>query len=462
MSKLGSEPDVERAPEEQLAAIAGSTVVLGVTGGIAAFKAVELCRRLIDAGAHVAPILTPAATQFVGEATFSALASEPARIEIFGEDLPIPHTDLGQRADLVIVAPATARLIGSYAAGISSDLLVATLLATSAPVLICPAMHAEMWAHPAVQENLAVLQRRGAHILAPATGRLAGGQVGVGRLPEVATIMQEAARILEGTKAGALSPRPLSGRRVLVSAGGTREPIDPVRYLSNRSSGKQGHALAEAALQLGAEVTLVTTSQLRVVPGLDVVAVETAAEMAEAIFSRSKQADVVVMAAAVADYRPAEVATSKLHKADGLSEIRLVPTVDILSELGRQRHPGQVLVGFAAETGELAERALAKLESKNLDLIVANDVSAQGVGFSHETNAVTIFSRSGVRKDVPLQSKLAVAYAVFGSVLELIGEAGASGFQQNLGASVGAHLAGEGQSAPSPNMAETHSKELRT
>lgn len=406
----------------------GTTVVLGVSGGIAAYKAVELCRRLVDAGAHVVPILTESATRFVGEATFSALASEPARLDIFDAHAPIPHTELGRRADLVLLVPATARLIGSYAAGISSDLLVATLLATRAPVLVCPAMHTEMWENPAVQENLATLRRRGVHVLEPATGHLAGGDVGAGRLAETAVIFEAAAAVLAARAVAVLAARavassaskPLFGRRVLVTAGGTREPIDPVRYLSNRSSGRQGHALAEVAAELGAQVTLVTTSGLKVAPAIEVVEVETAAEMADAVLSRAEQADLVVMAAAVADYRPSVVAPSKLHKADGVPEIRLVATLDILAELGRRRRAGQVLVGFAAETDQLAERASAKLEAKGVDLLVANDVAAKGVGFGHETNAVTIFHRGGARTEVPLRSKQDVARAVLCATLPLL------------------------------------------
>jgi phosphopantothenoylcysteine decarboxylase/phosphopantothenate--cysteine ligase len=398
----------------------GATVVLGVSGGIAAYKAVELCRRLVDNGAHVVPILTESATRFVGEATFSALGSEPARVGIFGEDAPIPHTELGRRADLVVIAPATARVIGSYAAGISSDLLVATLLATKAPVLVCPAMHTEMWENPAVRENLATLVRRGVHVLEPATGHLAGGDVGAGRLPEPDVILKAAAGVLADTRRARGAKRPLEGRRVLVTAGGTREPIDAVRYLSNRSSGRQGHAIAEVAAQFGAEVCLVSASSLEASPWIELVEVETAAEMADAVLSRAAEADIVVMAAAVADFRPFQVAPGKLHKSDGVPEIRLVPTLDILAELGRRRRPGQVLVGFAAETDELERRATAKLEAKGVDLLVANDVAAKGVGFGHETNAVTIFHRGGAREAVPLRSKQDVARAVLCATLPLL------------------------------------------
>src|SRR5580698_2250789 len=234
-------------------------VVLGVSGGIAAYKAVEVCRRLVDAGVHVVPVLTAEATRFVGEVTFSALASEPVQRSLWDEDSPIPHTRLGQSADLIVVVPATAHTIARFAAGLSDDLLTATLLATRAPVLVCPAMHTEMWEHPSVRDNLARLEQRGVEIVPPERGRLAGGDSGEGRLADPAVIVE---RVLQ--RLGAVGRRDLDGRRVAVSAGGTREPLDPVRFITNRSSGKQGHALAEAAAQRGAQVTLVTSSPLRV------------------------------------------------------------------------------------------------------------------------------------------------------------------------------------------------------
>jgi phosphopantothenoylcysteine decarboxylase/phosphopantothenate--cysteine ligase len=423
VSDAGAVPKKAGGPSQPERPLAGANVVLGVSGGIAAYKAVELCRRLVDAGAHVVPVLTASATRFVGAATFSALASEPARLDLFADNLPIPHTELARRADLVVVAPATARVIGSYAAGISSDLLVATLLATRAPVLVCPAMHTEMWEHAAVRENVAKLRLRGVHVLEPESGHLAGGDVGAGRLPETGVILEAAEAILSQKALKPPRSGPLSGRKVLVSAGGTREPIDPVRYVSNRSSGKQGHALAEVALEMGARVTLVTASELAVAPGVAVVEVETAQEMATAVLERAAEADLVVMAAAVSDYRPEDMAPTKLHRADGVLEIRLVPTLDILAELARRRRPGQVLVGFAAETDHLAGRALSKLEAKGLDLLVANDVAADGVGFSHDTNAVTIFQRGGGRLEVPLRSKRDIAEAVLQATLPLLHEA---------------------------------------
>jgi len=395
---------------------AGKTVVLGVTGGIAAYKAVEVCRRLLDAGAHVVPVLTDDATRFVGEVTFSALASEPVRRTLWSEDDPIPHTDLGRRADLVLVAPATARFLGCYANGISDGLLTATVLATRAPVMVCPAMHTEMWEHPAVQDNVATLRRRRVHVVEPGEGRLAGGDVGAGRLAEPADIVAAALAVL-----GSARDQDLAGRRVVVSAGGTREPIDPVRFISNRSSGKQGHAVAEAAALRGADVVLVTTARRPVSPGIEVVAVETAAEMEAAVLERGTDADVVVMAAAVADFRLKTPADTKLSKTDGVPELVLEPTPDILAELGRRRHEGQVLVGFAAETHDMLDRATAKLRAKHLDLVVANDVSAPEVGFDHDTNAVTIVGSDGTCQKVALTSKLQVAHAILDSVIVRLG-----------------------------------------
>ena len=399
--------------------VSGRRIVLGVTGGIAAYKAVEVCRRLVDAGAHVIPVLTEDATRFVGEVTFSALASEPVQRSLWSEADPIPHTHLGQRADLIVVVPATARFLGTYAAGISDGLLTATVLATRAPVVVCPAMHTEMWEHAAVQENLATLTRRGVIVVAPGEGRLAGGDAGPGRLAEPAEIVAAVEAVLRD-RAGSGRTRDLEGKTVVVSAGGTREPIDPVRFISNRSSGKQGHALAQAAADRGAAVILVTTTKEAGPVGASVVRVDTAASMETAMLEQAAKADVVVMAAAVADFRPKVRAETKLSKADGLPEIVLEPTPDILLQLGTGRRPGQVLVGFAAETGRM-ERAEAKLVAKGVDLMVANDVSAPGVGFDHETNAVTILGRDGTRREVGLSSKREVADAVLDCVVGLLG-----------------------------------------
>ncbi len=390
-------------------------VVLGVSAGIAGYKAVEVCRRLVDAGVHVAPVLTESATRFVGRVTFDALASEPAQMSLWDERSPMPHTDLAARADLVLVAPATADLLARYAGGFADDLLTATLLATTAPVVVCPAMHTEMWEHPAVRHNLSVLTSRGVRVVPPASGRLAGGDVGVGRLAEPSVIVDEVLGQLDAASPAA----DLSGVKVVVTAGGTREPIDPVRYLTNRSSGKQGHAVADAAARRGAKVVLVTTTSRPVAPGVVAERVETAADMEAAVLARAATAQVVVMAAAVADFRPKAPHASKLSKSEGVPELLLEATPDILGELGRRRSTGQVLVGFAAETERVAERARAKLRGKRVDLIVANDVSAPGVGFDHDTNEVTIFWADGENR-VPLATKEVVADAILDRVCALL------------------------------------------
>ncbi len=391
-------------------------MVLGVSAGIAAYKAVEVCRLLVDAGIHVAPVLTERTTRFVGRTTFDALGSEPAQISLWDEASPIPHTRLGQRADLIVVAPATVDLVARYAGGQADDLLTTTLVATAAPVVLCPAMHTEMWEHPAVQHNLAVLVGRGVIVVPPDVGRLAGGDSGAGRLAEPSVIVATVLDVL----ATRSRPADLTGVRVLISAGGTREPIDPVRFITNRSSGKQGHALAAAARRRGAEVTLVTAAHLPAALGVQVERVETAAEMEVAMVERAGRSDVVVMAAAVADFRPKVATDTKLHKADGVPDLVLEATTDILAELGRARRDGQVLVGFAAETGPVAERAEAKLAAKGVDLMVANDVSAPGVGFDHDTNEVTVFGADGVVTSVPLASKDAVADAILDRVSALL------------------------------------------
>lgn len=402
----------------ELAALRGRRVVLGVTGGIAAYKAVEVCRQLVEAGAHVIPVLTSGAQRFIGALTFSALASEPARTELFGnKDDPIPHTRLGQSADLVIVAPATARFIGKYRAGISDDLLSATLLATRAPVLIAPAMHTEMWEHAAVQENLEVLRQRGVSIVNPESGRLAGGDYGEGRLANPAAIVLAAAKVM--ARGG-----DLSGLRVIVTAGGTREPIDPVRFLGNRSSGKMGHALAINAARRGAAVTLITTNPLSDPEATsrsisEIVSVVTAQDMYEAVLSRFSSADVVVMAAAVADFRPKAMSPEKIKRSLGAPEIYLEPTPDILAALV-ERRDRQVLVGFAAETQDVAEQAAEKLRSKGVDLMVANDVSQSDAGFEVDTNRVIVLDSAGGVENLPLQTKTALADVILDRILHLI------------------------------------------
>ncbi len=362
-------------------------IVLGVAGGIAAYKSVEVLRRLRDLGYFVSPVLTPDATRFVGTVTFSALASEPARVSLYGDPTtPIPHTHLGQHADLIVVAPATAHLIARYAAGLADDLLTATLLASRAPVLLCPAMHTEMWEQPSVQENLATLRRRGVLVLEPASGAL-------------------------------------SGRRVLVSAGGTSEAIDPVRVVTNRSTGHQGFALAEVAARWGAQVTLVSAAHrelaLDVRRRVRVVRVESAAQMAAAMFEEFDGADITVMAAAVADFS-FEPAPEKIKKADGPPVLTPVATTDIVTELARRRREGQVVVAFAAETAELEARALDKRRRKDVDLVVANDVSRPGAGFAHPTNEVLMVGRDDVVQWVTQRPKEAIAEAILTKVLGLL------------------------------------------
>ncbi|MEZ5226476.1 MAG: bifunctional phosphopantothenoylcysteine decarboxylase/phosphopantothenate--cysteine ligase CoaBC [Acidimicrobiales bacterium] len=380
-------------------------IVLGVTGGIAAYKAIEVMRRLVDLGAHVVPVLTDAALHMVGPTTFTALGSEHVKTSLWDDPDPIPHTTMGQTADLILVCPATARILADYRMGRSADLLSATLIATVAPVVVAPAMHTEMWDHPAVQENLEVLRDRGVHIVPPEEGRLAGGDIGRGRLASPATVVEAVVDILTQTD-------DLTGRSVMVTAGGTREAIDPVRYIGNRSSGKQGYAIAEAARRRGADVTLVTTVDRPVHPAIDVVSVETAQQMADAVNARSASSDVIVMAAAVADFRPATVAGDKIKKHEGVPQVVLEPTVDILAGLGANKPAGQVLIGFAAETNDLEANAKGKLERKNADFIVANDVSAPGVGFAYDTNAVTIYGVEGVVQRTELADKNLVADVV--------------------------------------------------
>jgi phosphopantothenoylcysteine decarboxylase/phosphopantothenate--cysteine ligase len=356
--------------------------------------------------------MTSAAQHFVGTTTFSALASEPVQTELWhNATSPIPHTSVGQGADLIIVAPATAKSIAAYRMGYSHDLLQNTLIATRAPVIVCPAMHTEMWEHPSVVDNIAVLRLRGVHIVEPEAGRLAGGDVGAGRLASPESIVAAAERVFGRAD--------LDGVSVVVSAGGTREPIDAVRVIANRSSGKQGYAVAGEAAARGASVTLVSTVALPTPQGCNLVPVETAAQMQAAMEHAAATHDVVVMAAAVADFRPAEAAEGKLKKRDGTPEIILEPTPDILAGLGANKRGGQVLVGFAAETSDLVVNAQSKLDKKRLDLIVANDVSAPGVGFGHDTNAVTLMRPDAEPVEIDLASKQDVARAVIDAVVEL-------------------------------------------
>jgi phosphopantothenoylcysteine decarboxylase/phosphopantothenate--cysteine ligase len=392
--------------------VRGRRIVVGISGGIAAYKAVEVIRRLVDAGAHVAPIMTEDAHRFIGPVTVSALSSEPVHTSLWDDASPIPHTRLGQTADLIVVAPATARVIAAYAMGFSQDLLVATLIATRAQVVICPAMHTEMWEHPSVQDNLALLRSRGVIVVDPQEGRLAGGDIGTGRLADPETILSAIDSALSS------NVRDLEGLSVLVTAGGTREPIDAVRVIANRSSGKQGYAIAEEAQKRGASVTLISTVDRPSTPGVKIVSVETAQQMLDAVSAHAPGSDVVVMTAAVADFRPVQAAEGKIKKHKGIPEIVLEPTPDILASLGASKPAGQTLVGFAAETDDVLANAKGKLERKNLDMVVANDVSAPGVGFGHDTNAVSILLANGQHIQVELADKHTIATAVLDSVVK--------------------------------------------
>jgi phosphopantothenoylcysteine decarboxylase/phosphopantothenate--cysteine ligase len=377
--------------------LAGRRIVLGVSGGIAAYKAAFLARRLIESGCEVRVVMTDAATEFIGEATMAGLTGHPVLTRLTGHPGSVsPHTDLARWADLIIVAPATAATLARFAHGISQDALGATLLAGRAPVLVAPAMHTEMWEHPATRRAVALLLADGVRLVGPQEGALAGGDVGLGRMVEPEDIVAAAGEILSG---------PLEGVRVLVTAGGTREPIDPVRYLGNRSSGKMGHAIADEAARRGATVTLVTASSLPVAPGVERLQVETALEMEKA--TAGVEADVAVMAAAVADFRPVVAAERKLSREDGPPQVTLEPNPDILAGVAA-RSPRPFLVGFAAETGGL-DRAVAKAARKGVDLLVANDVSEEGSGFSVDTNRVTIVRPDGATESWPQMAKVDVA-----------------------------------------------------
>ena len=387
----------------------GRRIVLGITGGIAAYKAIEVCRRLTDAGAYVSPVMTKGALRFVGKSTFDALGSEKTQVSLWDEEHAIPHTRLGQGADLIIVCPATARLISDYRNGRSGDLLTATLLATRAQVMICPAMHAEMWEQVSVIENVSALRDRGVQIVGPVEGKLAGGDSGLGRLAEPEDVVDSVLKLLG--KSGKHQPGDLAGLTVLVTAGGTREPIGPVRYIGNRSSGKQGHALASEAALRGAKVVCITT-ETETAPdelGVEVIGVATAQEMHDSVMENASKVDWIFMSAAVADFRPKKVASQKIKKEEGIPEILLEPTVDILKALDKAKKRNQLIIGFAAETKNIVENASKKLESKNLDFIVANDVSAPGVGFGYDTNSVSIIDRNGASTEISLCDKREIA-----------------------------------------------------
>lgn len=397
--------------------------MLGVGGGIAAYKACELLRRLTESGHEVRVVPTESALRFVGAATFEALSGQPVRTGVFADVPEVPHVRLGQEADLVVVAPATADLVARAAHGLADDLLTNTLLTARCPVLMVPAMHTEMWEHPATQDNVALLRARGVVVAEPASGRLTGADSGKGRLPEPVEIFDLARLLLE--RADAL-PRDLEGRRVVVSAGGTREPLDPVRFLGNRSSGRQGYALARVAAQRGAQVVLVAanTTGLPDPAGVEVVRVGTAEELRRAVLDASADADAVVMAAAVADFRPVQQAEHKIKKTDRDPDpVPLTRNPDVLAELVQLRRPGQVVVGFAAETGDENADALAhgraKLARKGCDLLVVN-VVGDGRAFEVEDNAGWLLGADGTEKEIPAGSKAQLASYVWDAVAGLL------------------------------------------
>jgi phosphopantothenoylcysteine decarboxylase/phosphopantothenate--cysteine ligase len=390
-------------------------VVLGVSGGIAAYKSVQLLRLLTEAGCRVRVIPTAGALRFVGAATFAALSGEPVATDVWDAAEHVPHVAIGRAADLVVVAPATADLLSRAASGRADDLLTATLLTARCPVVYAPAMHTEMWDHEATQDNVALLRRRGAVVVPPAVGRLTGADSGQGRLPEPAELAELVLGMLAGAPPGLAD---LVGRHVVVSAGGTREYLDPVRFLGNRSSGRQGYALARAAVARGAEVTLVSANVSLPDPaGAKVVPVVSALDLQAAVVAAAATADVVVMAAAVADFRPAARLDSKIKKSGTPPDpIALELNPDVLTEVARARRPGQVVVGFAAETDDVETNAAAKLAAKGCDLIVANAVG-DGVGFEVEHNEALILGADGARIVVPLGSKDALAHAVIDAVV---------------------------------------------
>lgn len=397
----------------------GKRIVLGVSGSVAAYKAADLASKLTQAGALVDVILSEGAERFVTPLTFASLTGRKARASLWEDDAHVVHVGLGEGADLLVIAPCTANTLAKLAAGQADNLLTLTALAARCPVLVAPAMDGGMFEHPATQANLQTLRQRGVQILGPAKGRMASGLVGLGR-------MLEPAEILGHVRLALSRNGPLAGKHVVVSAGGTQEPLDPVRYLTNRSSGKQGFALAQAALDLGARVSLVvgaTAAALSTPTGAERTDVQTAAQMAEAVLGLSREADVLIMAAAVADFRPRQVQAHKIKKG-ALPRIELEHTQDILLAVAEQRRRvgrPAVVVGFAAESERLLENAQDKLERKGLSMIVANDISAPDAGFAVDTNRVSLVLPGGVVEHLPLMTKDEVAGEVLRRVVSLLG-----------------------------------------
>jgi phosphopantothenoylcysteine decarboxylase / phosphopantothenate---cysteine ligase len=396
---------------------AGKRIVVGVTGSIAAFKVAGWVSDLAKEEAEVAVVLTEAAARFVTPLTFAALSGREVHRTMFpdGGEEKMVHIDLGREAEAVLIAPATANTVAALAAGLAGDLLQTTVLATRAPVLLCPAMNSRMYRHPATQANLARLRDFGYTIIAPGTGLMACKEEGEGRLPEWEEVREYLAR--------ALTPPQLQGRRVVVSAGPTREPLDPARFLSNRSSGKMGYALARAAFRRGAEVVLVSgPTSLPAPAGVTRVAVQTAREMEQAVLAAAEMADVVIKAAAVADYRPAEIRRHKVKKEQIETTLELALNPDILRKLGQRKKPGQILVGFAAESENLLAEGRRKLVAKNLDLIAVNDIGGTASGFEVDSNQVLLLSGSG-EEQLPQTSKQHTAELIIDRIVSLLGRA---------------------------------------
>lgn len=393
----------------------GRLITLGVTGGIAAYKAADLASKLKSRGADIHVIMTRSAGEFIRPLTFEALTGNPLYADLFVSpgQAGIPHIDLANRAELFVIAPATANILAKLAYGIADDLLTTTLLAATCPVLLCPAMNVNMYAKQAVKENVMKLKKYGYHFVEPDIGRMACGHIGRGRLPETGTIIN--------TIIGLLSTSgDMRGITVMVTAGGTREPIDPVRFIANRSSGKMGYALAEAAFYRGARVILISAATSLPCPaGVELVEVESAQEMFDAVIRFYPESDVVIKAAAVADYRCSLVAEEKIKKHDDKLILELVKNTDILAELGRIKREGVTLIGFAAETQNLEENARKKLADKNLDLVVANDVSISGSGFGSDTNKVEFYFSGGRKESLPLMDKFGVAGRILDAVMEI-------------------------------------------
>lgn len=393
-------------------------ILVGISGGIAAYKAAELVRLLVTAGARTPVVMTKSAQEFIAPLTFQTLSGEPVRTTLFGPgSAPLEHITLGQESDALVLAPATANLIGKLAAGIGDDLLTTLVLAATGPILVCPSMNVRMYENPIVQENLEDLKKAGFHILPPATGELACGVQGPGRLPEPAVIVEEITALL--------SPKDLSGRKILVTAGPTHEDLDPVRFLSNRSTGKMGYALARVARRRGAAVCLVSgPSALPPPPGVERLMVRSALEMQEVLMEHFSQIDALLMAAAVSDYRPTSFMGRKIKRQGEEILLKLNHNPDILQELGKQK-TRQLLVGFAAETDDLKAHARDKLRRKNLDLIVANEINRPDSGFAVDTNEVTLIRRDGQMLSLPLLPKEEVAERVLDWVAAMLAAGGA-------------------------------------